>query len=182
MARTREEQREFRELFETHADSVFRFLFRLARNRHDAEDLLQETFVRLWRKRDQFRGDGSFAGYARRVAFRTFLNARPRLARRSASVPIENCSEPHCGQDGPAEQASRADADSFLLARVRRAIDTLPDSLREPLVLFRFEGLKVKEIAEFLEITPKAAEHRVARALHRVTAQVEDVRAEYHGR
>jgi RNA polymerase sigma factor (sigma-70 family) len=181
MGRERGERCEFRQLFETNADSVFRFLFRLARNRHDAEDLLQETFVRLWRKREQFRGDGSFAGYARRVAFRTYLNARPRLARRSESVPIESCGEPPCTRGGPAEQASRADVAGFLLARVRAAIDALPDSLREPIILFRIEGLKVKEIAEMLGITPKAAEHRVARALHQVSAQVQDVRTEYQG-
>ena len=53
----------------------------LTGNRHDAEDLLQDTFARLWRKRDQFRGDGSLEGYVRRISYRVFLNARSRLSR-----------------------------------------------------------------------------------------------------
>ena len=182
MTRERGERGAFRQLFETHADGVFRYLYRLARDRQDAEDLLQETFVRLWRKRSQFRGEGSFAGYAKRVAFRVYLNARPRLVRKNGSVPLESCGEPPCPHGGPADRASRTDLQQFLLSRVRTAIDTLPDSLREPLVLFRFEGLKVKEIAQLLDITPKAAEHRIARGLKQVAAQVQDIRTEYQSR
>jgi len=182
MARFTGERGEFRRLFDTHADGVFRYLYRLARNRHDAEDLLQETFVRLWKKRGQFRGDGSFAGYAHRVAYRTFLNARARLAKRNGSLPLEGCAEPADQGRGPADRASRADSEEFLLARVRRAVDDLPDSLREPFVMFRYEGLPLKEIGAILDISTKAAEHRVARALRHVAARVEDVGAEYKER
>ncbi|MEM8886139.1 MAG: RNA polymerase sigma factor [Planctomycetota bacterium] len=182
MLRERGEPSDFRRLFETHADGVFRYLYRLARDRHDAEDLLQETFVRLWRKRDQFRAEGSFAAYARRVAYRTFLNARPGLARRNGSLPIESCAEPADPRVGPEDRACRQDLERYLLDHVRRAIDALPDSLREPLVLFRYEGLPLKEIAAILDITPKAAEHRVSRALRRVAAAVEGLRTEYRSR
>ncbi len=176
------ERIEFRQLFETQADALFRYLYRLARNRHDAEDLLQETFVQLWRKRGQFRGEGSFAGYVRRIAYRTFLNARSRLARRNGAVSLDSSPEPLDSERGPAEAASRDDLEQFVLARVRQAVNALPDSLREPFVLFRFEGLRLKEVAAVLGITTKAAENRVARALHSVAAQVDDLRTEYGGR
>jgi RNA polymerase sigma-70 factor (ECF subfamily) len=182
MARDSGERSEFRQLFETHADGVYRYLYRLARNRHDAEDLLQETFVRLWRKRGQFRGDGSFAGYVRRIAYRTYLNARARLARGNGSVPIRAAQEPPDDRNGPAEQAGRADLERFLLMRVREAVDALPDSLREPFVLFRYEGLMLKEIASILGISTKAVENRVARALKRVAGKVAHLRTEWRGR
>jgi len=166
----------FRRLFEEHRDTVFRFLYRLAGNRQDAEDLVQDTFVRLWRKRDQFRGDGSMEGYLRRIAYRTFLNARPRLSPpRGPHVEIE----PVDGNPDPSESASRSELKGFLLAHVRRAVEELPSSWREPFVLFRYEGLKLREIADTLGITPKAAEIRVARALERVAARLRDLRAEY---
>lgn len=168
---------EFRRLFDEHRDTVFRFLYRLAGNRHDAEDLAQDTFVRLWRKRDQFRGDGSVEGYVRRVAYRTFLNARARLARPRG--PHVQEIQPVDGNPDPSESASRADLKSFLLAHVRRAVDELPASWREPFVLFRYEGMKLKEIADTLGITPKAAEIRVARALGRVSARLRELKAEY---
>lgn len=168
---------DFRRLFETHRDTVFRLLYRLAGNRHDAEDLVQDTFVRLWRKRAQFRGDGSLEGYLRRIAYRTFLNARPRL-KRQGGAQIEE-TQPVDGHPDPSESASRAELQSFFLAHVRRAVDDLPSSWREPFVLFRYEGLKLREIADTLGITPKAAEIRVARALERVASRLRELRAEY---
>ena len=98
---------DFRRLFDEHRDTVFRFLYRLAGNRHDAEDLAQETFVRLWRKRDQFRGDGSVEGYLRRIAYRTFLNARARLSRPGGPHVEEH--EPVDGNPDPSESASRSE-------------------------------------------------------------------------
>lgn len=167
----------FRRLFEAHREAVFRLLYRLAGDRHDAEDLLQETFARLWDRRGQFQGNGSLEGYLRRIAFRVYLNARPRLRRVRAPLPL--AAEPADDRAGPAERASREDLQRFLLAHVRRVVDELPDSWREPFLLFRYEGLKCREIADVLGLTPKAVELRVTRALQRVAARLEDLRARY---
>lgn len=175
-----DDREKFRGVFEAHRDAVYRFLYRLTRNRHDAEDLLQETFTRYWRKSDQFRGDGSLAGYLRRIAYRTFLNARNRLARAREGAPLEHV-EPAAPVDDPAEQAAREDLEQFLLRRVREEVDRLPDSWREPFLLFRYEGLSMKEIAESLDLTPKAVELRVARALKRISERLRELRAEYSG-
>ena len=58
-------------------------------------------------------------------------------------------------------------------------MEELPDSWREPFVLFRYEGMKLKEIADTLGITPKAAEIRVARALERVSGRLRELKAKY---
>src|SRR5689334_13560010 len=79
----------FRRLFDELKDPMYRFLYRLSRDAHDAEDLLQETFTTLWRKRDQFRGEGSLPGYVRQIGYRTFLNARTRLSRRRAERGLD---------------------------------------------------------------------------------------------
>ena len=73
---------QFRALFEREKETVFRFLVRLCRHRADAEDLLQQTFLTVWRKRAQFEGRGSPAGYVRKTAYRQYLNARERKERR----------------------------------------------------------------------------------------------------
>jgi RNA polymerase sigma-70 factor (ECF subfamily) len=87
--------------------------------------------------------------------------------------------EPVDGHPDPSESASSSELKSFLLAHVRRAVDELPSSWREPFVLFRYEGLKLKDIADTLGITPKAAEIRVARALERVASRLRDLKAKY---
>src|SRR5262249_23946355 len=59
------ERPEFRALFDEQRDPLFRFLLRLTRNASDAEDLLQETFLTVWKKRELFDGRGSAAGFLR---------------------------------------------------------------------------------------------------------------------
>ncbi|MDH3590598.1 MAG: RNA polymerase sigma factor [Planctomycetota bacterium] len=164
-------------MFEAHKEAVYRYLYRLSRNRHDAEDLLQETFARFWRKRAQFRGDGSLGGYLRRIAYRTFLNARPRLAK-ARHAPLDGL-DPSDGRADPAARSAADELDRFLLLHVRAAVDALPDSWREPFVLFRFEGLTMKQIAADLDMTPKAVEMRVTRALQRITDQLRDLRTRF---
>ena len=114
----------FRQLFHSLAPAVHRFLVRLTRDAHAAEDLLQETFTTLWRKRAQFRGDGSVEGYLRQIAYRTWLNARVRLKRARAVAPldVEPSATVETAADGVARDLDRRDA----LAAVRRAVDALP--------------------------------------------------------
>jgi RNA polymerase sigma-70 factor (ECF subfamily) len=164
---------DFRRVFESHADGVYRYLYRLAGDRHDAEDLLQETFARLWRKRAQYRGEGPLAGYLRRIAYRTYLNARTRIVRRRAQAPLDGI-DPVDGNGCPSEIATREEEERRLHERVRLAIEALPDGWRDAFILFRFEGLAVKEIAKLLGLTPKAVEMRLARALKRVAASVKE--------
>lgn len=160
----------FRELFEAQAPAIHRFLVRLTRDAHTAEDLLQETFTTLWRKRAQFRGDGSVEGYLRQIAYRTWLNARDRLRRARAVAPLgmDPSSSVETAADGVARDMDRRDA----LVAVRRAVDALPEGWREPFVLFRYEGLTCAEIAEAMDLSPKAVELRLARAMKEVVSRV----------
>jgi len=160
----------FRHLFEEQREVCFRLLYRLSGNAHDAEDLLQETFARLWSKRTQFRGDGSAAGYVHRIAYRTWSNARARLPKARAAAPLE--SEPPDGAACPAAAAELADSRRLLLARVRAAVDALPDSQREPFLLFRYEGMTCAEVAATLDLTPKAVEMRLRAALKTLSARL----------
>ena len=94
-------QHAFRELFERHRDDLFRFLYRLTRNATDADDLLQETFLIVWRKRAQFDSRGSLEGWLKRIAFRTYLNSRTRSDRRARLGPMTSV-EQHAYPDGAA--------------------------------------------------------------------------------
>jgi len=174
------ERERFRWLFEERRDELYRFLHRLAGNSHDAEDLLQETFARLWRKRYQFRGDGSVGGYLRRIAFRVYLNARTRLGRVRAVPPLDH--DPPADAPDPAELAADSDDARFLRRAVRGAIDALPDSWREPFLLFRYEGLTCAQVADVMGITPKAVEMRLRKAMQALSASLERLRADYGGR
>lgn len=167
----------FRRLFDERRVELFRFLYRLTGHAHDADDLLQETFARLWRKRDQFRGDGSVGAYLRKVAYRVWLNARARIARSRNGAPLDN--EPVDGTSGPEESAAQRESRAFLLREVRSAVEALPEEWRVPLLLFRYEGLSCAEIAETLGVTPKAVEMRLRKATQTLAARLRKLSPEY---
>jgi RNA polymerase sigma-70 factor (ECF subfamily) len=151
---------QFRALFEAERDRVHRLLWRLSGSAADADDLLQESFLAAWRHRDAFDGRGSSAGWLMKTAFRTFLNHRRGEQRRASR-------NGHATPPAPARSADhveRGDALRFARERVEQALAGLPEEARAAFVLFRLEGLRVAEIADLTETSPKTVETRVRRA------------------
>jgi len=155
------ERPEFRALFLEQRDPLFRFLLRLTRNASDAEDLMQETFLTVWRKRELFEGRGSAAGFLRRTAYRLFLNQTELATRRADLAPIANGE--HVPESiGP--DPERAETIGFLVRHVQAALEELPEPTRTAFVLFRYEGLSCAEVAEAQGAPQKTVETRIARA------------------
>jgi RNA polymerase sigma-70 factor (ECF subfamily) len=155
---------EFRRLFDAHRDAVHRFLFRLTRNAADADDLLQETFLTVWRKRHQYEGRGSSEGWIRKAAFRLYLNERGKRRRRAVldgAVPRPSAPPSAPAADG---ELAHREAVAFLAARVEEALAALPDEPREAFVLFRYEGMTCAQIGDLMDVPAKTIETRVRRA------------------
>jgi len=151
----------FRALFADERDGLFRFLYRLTGNASDAEDLLQDTFLTIWRKRDQFEGRGSVQGYLRRTGYRLFLNRCQVTSRRAAMAPT---ADPDA-QEPPADrELEHREAISFLHHRLREALATLPSGPREAFLMFRYENLTCAQISEVVGAPAKTIESRVRRA------------------
>jgi RNA polymerase sigma-70 factor (ECF subfamily) len=151
---------QFRVLFESERDRVHRFLWRLSGSAADADDLLQESFLSAWRHRDAFDGRGSSAGWLMKTAFRTYLNHRRGEQRRAsrnghAAPPVP---------PGGVDHVERRDALRFARERVEQALADLPEEPRAAFVLFRLEGLRVAEIADLTDASPKTVETRIRRA------------------
>jgi len=152
---------EFGDLFERQREPLYRFLYRLTGHRADAEDLLQEAFATVWRKRDLYDGRGSPDGFVRRTAYRLFLNSWKKTARRRDLAPPPFPPEPAPAAAG---EVAEREARTFLMERVQEALDALPEPHRHAFVLFRFEGWTAREIAEATETPVKTVETRVRRA------------------
>jgi RNA polymerase sigma-70 factor (ECF subfamily) len=156
------------DLMERHATPVFHFLCRMVGNEDDANDLAQETFVRVFRARASFRTGGKFSTWLFTIAANLARN-HFRWRSRHPNVSLEaeaGESEQTLGSTLPAndpapnEQAlasERADA-------VRIAVGKLPEDLREAIVLCEWEDRSMVEAAAILETTPKAVESRLYRA------------------
>jgi len=136
---------------------------RLIFNAREAEDLTQETFVRVWQQREKFRIDAAFRPWIFSIALNLARN-RLRWWRSRPEVALEAWTE---GVGDPSTGATFAEGNERAAA-VRDAIASLPGDLREALVLFEYERMSHAEIALAVGATPKAVENRIRRARERL--------------
>jgi RNA polymerase sigma factor (sigma-70 family) len=132
---------------------------RIVLNASEADELAQETFVRVWQQRAKFRVDLAFRPWIFAIAVNLARN-RLRWWRRRPEVALEEWTE--SGTD--ASSGAIAAEGRERAAAVRDAIGALPVDLREALVLFEYEQLSHAEIAAVVGATPKAVETRIHRA------------------
>ncbi len=132
---------------------------RLVLNARDAEELAQETFVRVWQQRDKFHAGSGFRPWVFSIAVNLARN-RLRWWRRRPEIALEEWTET---PDSTATGARAAEAAERRRA-VQEAIAALPVDLREALVLAEYENLRHAEIATIVGATLKAVETRIARA------------------
>ncbi len=170
---------EFQELFLSQRDRIFSLLQRLTRNAQDAEDLMQETFLMVWRKRELFRGDGAPEGFLRTTAVRLYINTYQRRIRRprtSSSEYMDDLPQGPIDENFSAE-LERKEALEFLGEKVQDALAELPDHSREAFVLFRYEGFSCAQIAELMETPLKTIETRLRRATLYLAGRLERYRS-----
>ena len=156
------------DLMERHATPVFHFLCRMVGNEDDANDLAQETFVRVFKSRGSFRMSEKFSTWLFTIAANLARNHfRWRSRHLNISLETENAeTEQTLGStlpsDNPApnEQALATER----AAAVHAAVGKLPEDLREAMVLCEWEELSMAEAATILGTTPKAVESRLYRA------------------
>lgn len=147
----REEQ--FTELVKRRARFVFRVAYSVLRNVQDADDAVQETFLKLHHSRAWERIADEKAFLAR-VTWRIAVGHLAKTAKRAPACDIA-----WPGQD-PEQAAVAADWDAV----IHRLIDALPEELRQPLVLSSFEDLNSRESASVMGISESAVRTRVMRA------------------
>jgi RNA polymerase sigma-70 factor (ECF subfamily) len=156
------------DLMERHATPVFHFLCRMAGNEDDANDLAQETFVRVFKSSKSFRLEQKFSTWLFTIAANLARNHyRWRARHPNVSLDAENPdTEQSLGSTLPANLP--APNDEALAAEraqaVRAAVGNLPEDLREAIVLCEWEDRSTAEAATILETTPKAVESRLYRA------------------
>ena len=147
---------------------------RLVLNAGEAEELAQETFVRVWQQREKFRTGAEFRPWLFAIAVNLARN-RLRWWRRRPTVSLDQWTEAAGDATmpgGPGERLADARANTGAgaleqterAAAVRDAIAELPHDLREAIVLFEYEQLSHAEIAGVVGATPKAVETRIHRA------------------
>jgi RNA polymerase sigma-70 factor (ECF subfamily) len=170
----------FRVLVERHSTAVFRLAYRMTGNETDAEDMVQETFLRAWREIRRFDGRASFGTWLHRIcANRTvdFLRARnrwqPALTPGADNPDTEH--DPFRGLASDEPSPERAAQSSEAGAMLEPAIAALSEIERTAFVLRHYEGLPIDEIASALGVQAGAARHSIFRAVRKLRRALEPI-------
>lgn len=163
-----------------HLDALYRMALRLTRNAADAEDLVQETYLRAFRARHQFRPGTNLRAWLFRILMNAFINEYRKQARRPSNTSLDELDDfslYHQMLDGRPQVGSGTIEEEVFARlseeRVLAALDDLPLEFRQVVHLADVEGFSYREIAEILGIpigTVMSRLHRGRRKLQRLLA------------
>ncbi len=149
------------ELVEHYWYRLYRWLYRMTHDRHAAEDLTQETFLKAFAGLNRFRAGTNFAAWLFRIAHNNFANGR-RKARPRETLPDDLTAK---GGD-PFEEAQSREG----LRELARALERVPEEFRSALLLRAEQGMSFREIADVLDLTEETARWRVFKARQKLLA------------
>jgi RNA polymerase sigma-70 factor (ECF subfamily) len=162
----------FEELVTRYQARVFRLARRLTGSEDDAADVLQETFLQVYRGLAGFRGESRFGTWLYRVATNAALMLRRARSRRPAEsleafLPRFDAAGAHAATPADLQVAAHADRlidRQVLVEMAWTGIERLPDLYREAFVLRDLEEMTTEEVARILDLEPAAVRQRVHRA------------------
>jgi RNA polymerase sigma factor (sigma-70 family) len=162
-----------RHVYDLYADRMMALCVRYARDRDEAADILQEGFIRVFRKIDTFKEEGSLEGWIRRVITNVAIRSYQRNARLHVAVDLEEA-EREVGVNGLDADHSAEE----LLAMIQR----LPDGYRVVFNLFAIEGYSHEEIAEQLDISVGTSKSQLSRARQSLQRMLEQQNMHHHNK
>jgi RNA polymerase sigma-70 factor (ECF subfamily) len=167
----------FRVLVDRYSRKVFRLAYRMTRNEQDAEDVVQETFLRAYRRLKQFESRSSFGTWIFRIAVNAALDLTRKLGR------YGQAEQPMIGNEGDAEPldqvpTSEPAPDRLLLSgelkhKVEGVLDSLSPQVRTAFVLRHYEGMAIEEIGSVLGLKASATKNSIYRAVQKLRKELE---------
>ena len=163
--------RTFESFFRSHYQGLCMYAHRYMKDTILSEEVVQDTFVALWEKRENIRLSGSFTGYIYSAVHNRCINRlkQEKTYRETLlnSVPDDSvCCQPEEGEEYP---------EPGIPARINSALDKLPTQCRKIFEMSRFEQKKYREIAEELNISIKTVENQMGKALKTLRDELSDV-------
>lgn len=164
------EKEAYRELVERYQQRVFMLIHEMVRNRADAEDIAQETFVKAYLALPEFKGDSGFFTWLYRIAYNMAIDFKRKVARRGGEMLTLD--EAHSSQadwlmgqvESPQSQLTREEQ----RRQIRAALDSISEEHRVAIVLREIDGLSYAQIAEVTGVSRGTVMSRLHYARKRV--------------
>jgi RNA polymerase sigma-70 factor (ECF subfamily) len=154
-------------LTKQHSTPVYRFCLRMLGNEEDARDAAQDTMVKVLRNLERYRSEWRFSTWVFGIARNTCIDEHRRRKRRRATSEVEVVDK------GPSPfELTQQDHQA---SQLREALDQLPPMYREVLLLYHFEQLKYREIADLLELPLGTVMNRIFRARQRLRTIYDEI-------
>lgn len=172
-------QQAFRLLVERYSRPIFRLAFRMTGDEQDAEDLVQETFLRAYKRIDYFDARASFGTWIYRIATNCSVDhLRARKVRRQVQSPAIDAEATDWMESMPGDAPSpeRLMQSGEVATMLRSAMDELTAPERAAFVLRHYEGRRIEEIASRLNVGQGAAKQAVFRAVQKLRRALEPMR------
>jgi RNA polymerase sigma-70 factor, ECF subfamily len=178
LARARQGDSEaFRALVERHSQRVFRLAFRMTGNEQDAEDVVQESFLRAYRQLGRFESRANFGTWLYRIVANCSVDLmRARQARHDQvrAEPLDPVAQTSA-VDGPDPERLATSAE--IKRRVQQALGALSPLERAAFTLRHYEGRSIDEIGRTLGLGTSAAKHSVFRAVKKLRVALQPLRS-----
>jgi RNA polymerase sigma-70 factor (ECF subfamily) len=153
----------FDKLFSVYGNRLYHFSYGYLKSKEEAEEVVQEVFLRIWRNRKELKPELSFKSYLFTIAYHFILELFERISRQQA-YKHQIIAESVDFTDDLDERLNYR----ILLEKVEKLIDQLPQRQKVILIKRKKEGIPVKEIASQLGITPKTVENHLTEALKNI--------------
>jgi RNA polymerase sigma-70 factor, ECF subfamily len=170
----------YRVLVERHSRSVYRLAYRMTGNTHDAEEVVQESFLRGYQKLAQFAGQSNFGTWVYRIAANYAIDRiRQRKIeekrREGPSKPNEDSLEvdPLSRVEDHSPSPERLAESAQLAARISKAMEVLSPAERTAIVMRHWDGCGIEEIAGVLKSNSNATKNTVFRAVQKLRRALE---------
>jgi RNA polymerase sigma-70 factor (ECF subfamily) len=150
-------QAAFEHLVKRYWDRLYRWLYHLTRDRHTAEDLTQETFLKALGAMQSFRPGSNFRAWIFRIGHNNFVNQKRSDKRTKHQLSDDAAAPETSGVEATTENREALEV-------VGKAVAELPDDFRAALLLRVQEGLSFREVAKILSTTEETARWRVFKA------------------
>jgi len=175
VARARDgDSQAFRELVDRHSRTVFRLAHRMTGNEHDAEDVVQETFLRAFRQLDRFEARANFGTWLYRIAVNCSIDLMRKRRETTTDEPDEMERMATTAPGRPvAPDLDRLVFSAEIRQRVAGALGGLSQMERAAFVLRHFEGQSIEEIGRALGLRTNATKHSIFRAVRKMRAALE---------
>jgi len=175
----------FTEVAMEHMPALYSAALRMTRNPADAEDLLQETYLKAYRSFDSFTEGTNLRAWLYRILTNTYINSYRAAKRRPEIADVEDVEDLYLYRrlsgsgDGTGRSAEDEALERFTDEDVKAALEALPDAFRMAVLLADVEGFSYKEISDITDVpigTVMSRIHRGRRALQKALHNVAEAR------